>query len=429
MNSRILSAAAYFCVFLSLFPFAVITEGIAFSEYVWWHYFALYGVNITFFLMGYLCRGWVSGGSFSKKLESVAVFFSRAAVAVPIVIFSAVVLLCGLSAGLFLYSLPAAVIAYFYGYSAFGKGYSDVFTRGQFALFFVAGIIAAILLSLTYDKEISSVGMYQLCISFGVLIVMAAVLTNQTNIDMRTSQRSAGKAVLPDGLRSYNALLIAAVGAVIVGLCLFSGPVAKLVFEGIKQLISLLLSLLRNNEYEVPDYQYDGEYQSGEYISYEENTGSELLNLLLLIILIVVIIRFRKQIWSFIKEIAAPLFKQSEQAEAVPFYDEVADSAAKFRSGNRKKELKQLYKRYCREDNSVARYRIGYTLFLMKLSDSPYSQAISDTTLIHNIKGNNAFHRDELDGMVAVYNKVRYGGYTPTTDELSAQHRLIEQIM
>lgn len=429
MNSRILCVMAYFCVFLSLFPFAVMTEAIAFGEYVWWHYLAFYGVCIVFFICGYFLKSWVAGGSFTKKQESVAIFVSRAAVALPVAAFTAVCLFFELSAGLFLYTLPAAIISYFYARSAQGNGYSDIFTRGQFALFFVVGIIAAILLSLTFEAAISSVGMYQLCISFGVLIVLAAVLTNQTNIDMRTSQRSAGKAVLPEGLRGYNALLIGAVGAVIVGLCLFSGPIASLVFEGIKQLISLLLSLLRNDDYETPEYQYDGEYQSGDYLDIQENSGSPLLNLLLVIILVAVIIRFRRQIWGFIKELVAPLFKANEQIEAVPFYDEVVDSAVKFRSGSRKKELKQLYKRYCRENDLAVRYRMGYTLFLMKLSASPYSQTISDTTYIHNIKGNNAFHRDGLDGMVEVYNKVRYSGYVPTSEEINEQKTLIEQIL
>ena len=429
MNGKLLRGTAVFCVLLSLFPFAVMTEAIAFGEYVWWHYFALYGVNIAFYLLGYLCRSWVTNGGFSKKREPLMTFLSRAAVAVPVIAFVAVVLGCNLTAGLLLYALPAGVIAYFGGYSAYGRGYSDVFTRGQFALFFVAGVIAAILLSFTYEKELASVGMYQLCIAFGMLIVAAAVLTNQTNIDIRTGQRGGGRAVLPDGLRGYNALLIAAVGAAIVGLCLFSRPIAVLIFEGIKQLLSLLLSLIQKRDYGTPEQQYDGQYQDGGYITFEDGTGSELLNLLLLVILVVLAVVFRKRIWAFIKELAAPLFKPSEQAEAVPFYDEVADSAAKSRSVSRRRELKQLYRRYLKETEPVARYRMGYTLFLMKLADSPYSQALSDTTFIHNIKGNSAFHRDSLDGMVEVYNRVRYGGHVPTPDELGEQRALIEEIL
>ena len=130
MNNKALSGIAVFSAFLSLFPFVVLTEAIAFGCYTWWHYFALYAVHAVFYIFGYFCRSWVLGGSFSKRFKPVAFFLSRAAVAVPVITFVVVCVWLKMTAGLFLYTLPAAIIAYFFGYNAFGKGYTDLFSRG-----------------------------------------------------------------------------------------------------------------------------------------------------------------------------------------------------------------------------------------------------------------------------------------------------------
>lgn len=73
-----------------------------------------------------------------------------------------------------------------------GRDYSEVFSREWFGVYFVAAVIAAVLLSFTHNDFICSAGMTQLCVSFGALIIGAAVLTNQTNIDVQTRSVLAG---------------------------------------------------------------------------------------------------------------------------------------------------------------------------------------------------------------------------------------------
>jgi hypothetical protein len=428
-NSRFLRGIAVFCQLLSVFPFIVATEGLGFGKYVVWHYIALYAVTAAFCALGTLCGAWIAGGTFSRKLKPWAVFASRAAVAVPTIVFIVVCAMLGLSTGLYFYALPAAIIAYFAGHHSVGLEYSDVFSRGWFALYFVAAVVASIMLWFTHDDGLMSAGAMQLCVVFGVMIVLAAVLANQTNIDICTRQRGAGKAMLPKGLRSYNAVMVAAVCIVAVGLFLFAKPLAELVGGCIVALLRFLLSLLQNRDYEVyTDYSSDAD---SDDITYEQNDNAlfQLLVYALAAALIVLVVKFRRQIWEFIKELVAPLFKENEREADLPFADEVTDVYSRQQSErSRRRSERQLFGQFRRETDPERKFRLGYALFLARLSQSPFAQIPSDTTSVHGQKGELAFRRDDLRQMVGVYNRVRYGGEIPTEEELALQERIISEL-
>lgn len=429
MNSRFLRCAAVLCQLLSLFPFVVLTEGIGFGRYVWWHYFALYAVFSVFYAAGYFCASWAEGSGFSAKKKPWALFFSRAAAAVPIAGFVAVCVLLHLPSGLFLYALPAAIIAFYGGHGSFGLSYCDVFSTAWFGLFFVSGIIASLLLWFSHDKAVSAAGISQLCTGFGVLIVIAAVLANQTNIDLRTQQRFHGGAVLPSGLRGYNAGLIAAVCAVTVGLFLFAKPAAELIVQGIAAAGRLLLSLMKEGGGDA-DWEYISE-NDGEYVPWNqaENDLFSVLNTLLVAAIILLVIRFRKEILGLIKGLFLPMFAQREQHDELPFVDEISEAESKHPSERRRRRTEQqLYREYKRETDPVKKFRCGYRVFLLRLSRTALAAVPTDTTSAHEIKGCQAFRCKEIEQTVRVYNDVRYGGRAPTAQELEQQETLIEML-
>lgn len=434
MQNRILSAMAVICQFLALFPFVLVTEGIGFGEYVWWHYAVFYAAIAAFYGCGRLLGTWASHGGFSRKTKPWAVFLSRIGFIVPTAAFIVFCAVLELHSGLYMYLLPGCIVGYFGGYLSAGKGYSDVFTRGWFAVFFVAALISAIMLNFTMNKPLISSGMAQLCTMFGVLIVATAVLTNQTNIDIQTRQRGGGRALLPKGTRSYNAWLIAVVGAVLIGLFLFSEPLAGLLFKGIQAFMRWLLSLFRSGEQIDSDGVEMAENTADkmEYYANESPIG-DLLMLLLAALIVFLIVKFRRQIWAFFKEIFSPLFKAQEQEEAVPFYDEFSSSTdERMSSRERRRTERELYRRYRRETDPVMKYREGYEIFLVRLGMSPFPQLTTDTTTIHSDKGEKAFGGQvpdsRLDGMVLVYNRVRYGGEIPSEQELEELDRIINTI-
>ena len=433
MHERILSALAVFSQLLALYPFVVLTDGIGFSDFVWWHYAAMYGVIGAFYCFGRLLGSWAFGGGFSGKVKPVVMFIARTGFVLPAVLFCIVCVAADLHTGLYLYLLPGCIAAYYGGYLSTGKGYSDIFTRGWFGAYFVAAIIAALLLGFTRDKALVSSGMIQLCASFGVMIIASAILTNQTNIDVQTRQRGGGRAVLPKGTRSYNAWLIGAVGALVVGLCLFTKPVAEGIMYLIKLLLKWLLSLAHSGDEPEPEDVISDENNGGA-IDYPvgDNILAQLLWYLFLAAGVFLAIKFRRQIWGLIKEVFSPLFKVPVLEEQAPFVDEFSASAdTRASSKELRRNERELLKRYRRETDPVLKYRAGYELFLIRLGGSAFPRLPTDTTTAHNIKGDKAFSArlpGRLAGMVSVYDRVRYGGEVPDGEELEQLDRILRQI-
>lgn len=434
MHKKLLMALAVVCQFLALFPFLVMSEGVGFGGFTWWHYVAMYAAAAAFWAVGRLLCGWASGAGLSRRGRAWAVFLARVGFIAPGAAFCVVCGLAGLHSGLYLYLLPGCISAYFGGYLSVGKDYSDVFSRGWFGVYFVAAVISAVLLSFTHDDYIYSAGMTQLCVSFAALIVGAAVLTNQTNIDVQTRQRAGGRAVLPPGVRRTNALMIAAVGAVTVGLFLFAKPFGSALFEGIKALVRLLMSLLNRGRQGAVDDSQLAE-NTAEAIDYttNENPYADLLMYLLAAAIVYLIVRFRRQIWGFIREIFAPLFKQPEREETAPFFDEVSASGdAKYDSTRVRRTERELLKKYRRETDPAMKYREGYELFLMRLGRTAFPQLPTDTTTLHTDKGGKAFagrvQSGDIAAMIRTYDRVRYGGETPDNTELERLDRLLDDI-
>ncbi len=434
MYQRVLTALAVFGQFLALFPFVVVSEGIGFGAFTWWHYFAMYGAVGVFYLCGRLLSCWAHSGGFSRKVKPFVMFVSRIGVILPAAVFCVI---CGVThahSGIILYLLPGCITAYYAGYLAVGKDYSDIFTRGWFAVFFVAAVVAALLIGLTRDTDITSAGMTQLCVSFGVMMITAAVLTNQTNIDVQTRQRSGGHAVLPAGVRRYNALLIMGAGALLVGLCLFAKPLAEGLMALIRLFIRWLLSLLHSREDIEPN---DGDMSENTADALDQfqnsNEFAQLLIYVLVAGLVVLAIKYRRQIWAFIKDIFAPLFRVNIHEQSSPFVDEFSastDARASSRSSARTE--RELLKKYRRETDPVLKYRQGYELFLMRLGRTSFPQLPTDTTTVHRDKGGMAFgervQSNRITEMIRQYDRVRYGGEIPGEAALDQLDQILNEI-
>lgn len=431
MKHGFFRAIAVFCQLLTLFPFVVVIEGISFSEYVPWHYVLIYAVLGGFYAFGRLMSAWYSGSEHSIVKKGWALFISRAAVLLPGAAFCIAVASIGLSTGFYIYILPACVLSYWGGYKTHGVSYSDTFTVGWFAIYFAAALAGIGLLWFTHDEKLYHDGTFQFCVVFGILTVLAAVLANQTNIDVRTAQRSGGRSVLPNGLRSYNMLIIAAVSAVTVALFLFAKPLAELFGAGIAAVLKLLIALLNRENHQPEPDDPAMEDETGELIGITESDSAlfEISRLAVIVGLIILAVRFRKQIWETIKEFFAPLFKESQKSEALPFVDEVTDFAVKQdspRSARKREQL--LQKQYKSETDPQKKFRTGYALFLLRLSQTPFAQKLSDTTTIHTRKGQSAFRREDIADMVQVYNSVRYGEKSPAAEQLIKQEKLLDEL-
>ncbi len=430
MKKTLLNKMALLCRMLALFPFAVLTDAAGFGEYIWWHYIAFFAMTTVFYTIGYLAGKIITVAHFPKAVRPIAIFISRAAVLLPTAAFIILTQALDLSAMLYMYALPAGIIAFFSGYRAYGQEYSDLFSMGWFGLFFVASVVTCLMLNFSYAPELYSAALSQLCLVFGLMIVLASLLANQTNIDQRTRQRSAGKSVLPHGLRGYNAMLISGISVATVALFLLAKPLATLIVKGIGAFLGLILSLIRNHGLEL-DYGSlpSDENTFGGLADPADNTAFTILWALVVILAIVAVIRFRRQIINFFRELFAPLFRESKRESPRPFADEVTDTLSKSNSARfRRRSEQQLLRQFRRETDPRTKFRLGYRLFMLRLSRSAFAPLPSDTTSIHAQKGQNAFRREDIGEMVGVYNEVRYGEAIPSPEQLEKQSALIEEI-
>ena len=430
MSSTFLKFIAVLAQFLSVFPFLVLCEGVGYGSYTWWHYPALYATFALFYICGRVSVAWAASGKHSRGFRPVAIFLSKAALAVPVIAYLVVCGVLELSTALFIYALPAAIIMYYGGYSTHKKEYSDIFTRGWFALYFVLALICSLIIYFTKDDSIMSVAGYQFCIGFGVLIVLAAILTNQTNIDICTHQRDSGRVALPKGLRSYNCGLVAAVVAVVVALLLFAVPLGQLLLLGLKQILMFILNVLRSlgGTPSEDDALSEPDLGPGGFgVGAGDNSFAAALTVLLFIGLGLLIFAFRKQIAEFFKELVAPLFRLKENDENIGYMDEFSEISDK-RGTSRKKREQQLYRLYRRENDPIKKYRIGYRLMLLRLTLTQYPPVPTDNTDIHRVKGENGLRNENVRQIVGIYNDVRYSGRIPTNEELSFEERFIEEI-
>ena len=430
MNNTALRSISVFAQLLSVFPFVVLCEGVGFGRYVWWHYIAFFLVYAVFYAWGKLCASWALNPGHSRTFKPKAIFLSRAAVIVPIIAYVLVCATFEFSSALYLYALPAAIIMFSGGHRTAGKEYSDIFTRGWFALFFVSAVISSVIIWFTKKEELTVWGNFQLCFAFGLLIVISAVLTNQTNIDTCTHQRDSQRASLPKGLRGYNSGLVMGVAGATVALCLFAIPMAQFFVFLIKTAIGWIIELIRSlsPDYEL-NYDIDSEGGSGLNVNINDNSAAEIISALLFVSLIVVIIVFRKKIAAFFRDMIAPLFRMKEESDNAGYYDEVSEIEGFARSGiSRRKRQQMMYKDFRKEKDKVTKYRLGYNYMLLLLKDTAFAPVYTDNTDIHRYKGENGLHNDDVKEIVSVYNKVRYGGYVPTDDDIAFAEEFIEKI-
>ena len=228
--------------------------------------------------------------------------------------------------------------------------------------------------------------------------------------------------------------MIAVVGAVILALFLFAKPFGNAILECIKAVVRFLLSLLNRGRADVDDDNELAENTS-DVIDYttNENPYADLLMFLLAAGIVFLVVKFRRQIWGFIREIFAPLFKEPVREESAPFFDEVSSSGdAKYASRSSARTERELLKKYRRETDPAMKYREGYELFLMRLGRSAFPQLPTDTTTLHTDKGGKAFGgrvpEEEISRMVRTYDRVRYGGEIPDNNELEQLDRLLDDI-
>lgn len=434
-----LKALAYIGQFAALFPLIPALEVLSIGAFIPWHFAAVYGVWLAFWTFGLLAARFIrrvrSGKNFSKKLVPIMNLLLKIGFLLPTALFITGCVLLKPNPGVYFCVLLGGIVIYFGGCFSLGKAYSDIFSRTWFALYMISSIIFTIMFALSVKGELAARGGRMLCFGFAFIILVSALLTNQTNIDTCTNQRDRGRAVLPWGLRRYNALLGMGIFAVALGLFAFAVPIANFLKMVGGAVVNAFLYIAKtidgwfhysDEPIEIEPVEDPG--FNGGSIEANNSSVGDFIAILMIAALIVLIIVFRKRIVQAIKNFFAPLFKDRRKTSDVPFADEITSSAAKPPTERMKrKEERELERRYDREASPERKYRLGYELFLLRLAKTSKPPKPSDTTDVHREKGESAFGED-MSGISETYNRVRYADVQPTSAELAEQFELLRKI-
>ncbi len=438
INHKALKILAYFGQLAALFPFAVMFEAMAMGGWTAWHFAAVYGAWAAFLAFGVLIGTLINRAKNStklpKNLEPLWNFLLKIGFFVPTAVFIAAGVTLKLNPAIYPLILSAGIIAYLCAATTAGRSCFEIFTSFQFVLYLIAALIAVTSISLAKKSELMSLGSYMLCAGFAVIVLLTAIIFNQKNIDLCTRRRGNGKAVLPEGLRRYNALLVTGIFAVTLGLFVFAKPLSEmiklLIFAVVRAWVFITEKISSCTP--VPDMSETPSDDDAENTALMPHGGLEnsgnVITVLGLIMLIIFAIAFRKHIVRAVKHLLTPLFKSRKHPWSMPFYDEITTSDTKTHTPRSlRKAERELFRRYSRERSPERKFRLGYALFLAKLRRTKRPPEVSDTVSAHREKGESEFRR-ELGGFSEAYSRVRYADVPPTERELLEQSELLRKI-
>lgn len=430
--SNIFKALAIIGQLAALFPFAVMSVAVSEKPPELWRFAVIFAVWLLF-----RAAGWGAGSLAerikrarkSEMLHPLINFAARLCCVIPLGAFVAACVVFELPSALYFYTIPPSVAIYFGGYSSVGRSYSDVFTKGCFAVYPISALLLSVMLAVGEVSAPWAGGV--LCIGLALEILLFVVIANQANIDKCTKQRDAGKAALPRGLRRYNAAIVISAFTASLGLFIFAKPLGRLIVTAVVAVIGavmFVIDLLGNlfSSSNVPSEELSG--NSDRVSSLPARFGADpndIFITLAVIVAAVLLIAFRKQLWSAFKRAFAAAFKNRDKRFDTPYVDEIMSSDAKPLTPREvRKAERELFKKYARETSPALRYRLGYALFLARLRHTENPPAPSDTTDIHREKGERSFGID-LSELSETYSRVRYGGAIPTAEQLAAEDELI----
>lgn len=430
--SKILLILAVAGQLAALFPFAVMSLAVGGETPDFLRFAVIFAIWGLFRFVGFTAGSLAEKIKDKKtlKLHPLINFLARFACVIPLAAFIAACVIFRMPFEFRLYTLPPAAAIYFGGCAGVGRSYSDVFTKGWFAVYPISAVLLSIVL---YAGEISAPWAGSaLSVGLAIEILLFVFIANQANIDKCTKQRDAGKDALPRGLRRYNAALVVAVFAVSLGLFIFAEPLGQILVATIFAIIGAVMLVI----------EFFGKIfmRSDAFDELTGGGGSRLTNLptrlgmssgdfytaLAAFVALVLIIAFRRQIWSAFKRAFAAAFKNRDKRFDTPYVDEISASQPNTKKREKKAE-RELAKKYARETSPALRYRLGYALFLARLRQTQNPPAPSDTTEIHREKGERSFKAD-LSELAKTYDKVRYGDAVPTAEELTRQEELIKSL-
>ena len=344
-----------------------------------------------------------------------------------------------------------SAVCFFCGSRLYYNHYAEILKTMLVLGFAFANLLSLLLIFCLTEKESSATRF--LAPLFLLVLLIYALVRNQSNIDQLMERRRHKMEHLPKKIRYYNSILLGIMCLVTLIFFLAKDQIADgigwigrelirliiLVIGAITTLLSSLLGFQKAGT-SVP------ELGDGQFPTAESGAASDFpVGIVLLIIIIVLLILFRKPIINKLREIGgklAALLKKSGVLQRTEIHSEyyedyvhtLTDEERGMENGKKDdidhiRKWKKLYRKYLRVHEPEKRCEMGYRLFLDWLILQHIDIAPHDTTWDILQKGKQ--HFELLDGMdiTEIYNLFLYREDIVSPQQIESLDLFLKQLL
>lgn len=438
----VLKCIAVLAMLLLPLPLLFVFDVIAFEGFSILRYLIYYSACIVICPAGYLLMSARKAQHKPKLIFLLNMLIGAAAVAFAVLtaLFSALVhsamgenefdafTLC---AGL----IPAVLLWYHLGMRIRKYNFDEVFPFSWLGLYLVETVLCYVFCCvMEADRAYLGASKTKIAVLLVVMGLITVILVNQTNIQTQIDQRRNTNLIVPKGLRLYNAKLIGIVGFIILAALLLKDYIAAGLTWMVTMTLKIIDFLIFNIEFQQTDpiYGEDTQIPEGDLFSTERG-GKDFLIYILIIALVILVIVFRKKIISFFKSIASRFFgKFSAEDTDVYEADSYTDSYEKLdirQERITKTTKKDCLKMYRKEQDKTKKFRLGYRLYLMWLSERS-NDDLGNMTVEQQAEKSEKIYHGENDTLQLAkrYSEIRYNDKNASDKDFEVADRLIDEL-
>lgn len=331
--------------------------------------------------------------------------------------------------------IPSVLLWYHLGMRIKKYNFDEIYSFPWLGIYLVETVLCYIFCCvMEADRAYLGASKTKIAVLLVIMGLITVILVNQTNIQTQIDQRRNTNLIVPKGLRLYNAKLIGIVGAIIIAALFLKDYIAAGLTWIVTMTLKIIDALIFNIRFQQTDpiYGEDTQIPEGNLFSTERG-GKDFLIYILVIVSVILVIVFRKKIISFFKSIVARFFgKFSAEDTDVYEADNYTDSYEKLdirQERITKTTKKDCLKMYRKEQDKTKKFRLGYRLYLMWLSERG-SDNLGNMTVEQQAEKSKKIYHGENDTLQLAnrYSEIRYNDKNASDKDFEVADSFINEL-
>lgn len=314
------------------------------------------------------------------------------------------------------------------GRNAYKSEFFDVFTMPMLGIYLGTTVLIYLAYSGTAQGNNVHAGNNIMNVSILLLIIITAILINQSNLHDQLQQKKYQKTLLPSRFSTSNILTTFLFIILVIFLFSFLGIIIDFLNSLFSFIIAGIAAIIENIGGKTGEVQYSGnDFVIPDVLVSNSKFGFVIVVLITIAIAITVFIVFRRQIVDAFKGLLERIIlfltgRNYEQKKCNTFIDHYEIIVDKHRT--RKISKRSLMKQYRHEQDLNSKFRIGYRIMLWKMDKNNINISKADTAKNHCQKYSEHFNSN-VSEIKQVYEQIRYGDGTVN----SAQIEILDKII